>query len=86
MKIFYLGTKILCHGTLPLIVLTAYISVFCHKLWSKQEQHYIHWKETIAKLNDSSYEYHYFGASTFTVADLVLMAVLSVTNVGSANW
>jgi hypothetical protein len=42
-------------------------------------------KDTATKLNNISYEYHYFGASTVTVADLVMMAVLSVTNVGSVN-
>jgi len=42
-KIFYLGTT-LCQVTLPLIVFTVYITVFCHELWSKQEHHYVHQK------------------------------------------
>jgi len=60
--------------------------MFSVKLGSKQEHHYIHWKDTIAKFNNSSYKSHYFCANTVTVAELVLMAVLSVTNVGSVNW
>jgi len=42
-------------------------------------------KDTIAKLNNISYECHYFGASTVRVTDLVLMPVLSIINVGSVN-
>jgi len=42
-------------------------------------------KVTIDKLNNGSYEYHYFGASIVTVADLVVMAALSIINVGSVN-
>jgi len=42
-------------------------------------------KVTIGKLNNSSYEYHYFCVSIVTVTDLVVMAVLSVINVGLVN-
>jgi hypothetical protein len=43
-------------------------------------------KDKIAKFNNSSYRSHYFGASTVTIAEFVLMAVLSVINVSLVNW
>jgi hypothetical protein len=43
-------------------------------------------KDTIAKLNNSSYGYHHLCASTVTVAEFLRMAGLTVINVGSVYW
>jgi hypothetical protein len=59
--------------------------IFCHELWSKQERKYVHRKTQLSNYIVVPMNTFFFGSSTVIVADLVLMAVLSVINIGSVN-